>query len=396
MPTESAFLFAGLLFLAAALGYLFAWFGERDRDDEPRAAPVSRDYLKGLHYLVDEDADRALEVFARMAESDEDTLEIHFALGSLFRKRGEVDRAIRIHQNVMARPGLDRLQKGQAQLALAEDYLSAGLLDRAEKLYSQLRDYPEFRERALKRLLGILERTQDWEAAIKTHEELARLTDRRDEVGRLAHYYCELAEQALAAADWPRARQLLRKAAAARPRSVRSLLVRADLAREAGDWRDARKLYRRAADEAPWLISEILPRVARLYQDRDDADGFSRWLDRLLAAHPDAGDDVALAVIADEAVAVPEAMAQLSRFIAADPILAMLVDAASLAQRPADERTAALQRIRGALARLRARGVAYRCRNCGYGSLSLQWQCPGCRQWESLRPEFRLGPDAGG
>ena len=395
MPTESAFLFAGLLFLAAALGYLFAWFGERDRDDAA-PAPVSRDYLKGLHYLVDEDADRALEVFARMAESDEDALEIHFALGSLFRKCGEVDRAIRIHQNIMARPGLDRVHKGQAQLALAEDYLSAGLLDRAEKLFRQLREYPEFRERALKRLLGILERTRDWEEAIKIHEALSRLGNGRDEAGWLAHYYCELAEQALAAGDWPRVRSLLRKAAAVRPRSVRSLLVRADLARDAGEWREARKLYRRAAADAPWLISEILPRVARLYQSRDDGEGFTRWLQRLMDAHPDAGPEVALAVIADEAVAVPAAMGYLAAFIAADPILARLVDAEALERQPPEARAAALQRIRAALAGLRAGGVAYRCRNCGYGSLALQWQCPGCRQWESLRPEFRLGLGATG
>ena len=389
MPTEQAFLFAGLLFMAAALGYVFAWFGEKDRDDADKP-PVNRDYLKGVHFLLDEDADSALEVFARMAETDEDTLEIHFALGSLFRKRGEVDRAIRIHQNIMARPNLDRAQKGQAQIALAEDYLSAGLLDRAESLFSQLRENPELRSRALRRLLGILEQTRDWEAAIEVHDELARLEPGAENIGRLAHYYCELAEQAIAGKDLPRARAMLKKADGARPRTVRAMLVRADLARESGDWREAAKLCRRVADRQPGLITDIVPRVAAVYRARENEEAFGGWLQRLLDAQPDATAAVAMAVIADPLLQDPVALDALEEFVAADPILQQLVDVDHLRAREGEERLAALQHLRNSLRQVLSGAAAYRCQNCGYGSLALQWQCPGCRAWETVRPELQV------
>jgi len=122
MPTESTFLLAGLFFLAAALGYFFARFGDDEEStDEPApAGKLNADYIKGLNFLLNEKPDQALEVFMRMVEVDDETLETHFALGSLFRRRGEVDRAIRVHQNIIARPNLSEMHKEQALVSLAE------------------------------------------------------------------------------------------------------------------------------------------------------------------------------------------------------------------------------------------------------------------------------------
>ena len=388
MPTESAFLFAGLLFLAAALGYLFARFGETDQEP-PQALPVNRDYIKGLNFLLDEDADGALEVFARMAELDDDALEIHFALGSLFRRRGEVDRAIRIHQNIMARPGLDKDQKGQAQMALAEDYLSAGLLDRAESLYSKLRALPKFRARALRRLMRIYELTQDWQEAIEIHDELARLEPGGDHIGHVAHYYCELAEQAIAARDLPRARDLLKRADAIRPRIVRSALVRARLARQNGDWKEAVRLYRRVANEAPELISELVPDVAAIYREQDDTTGLGRWLKELLDKDGAATPAVARAVIADAGIQDPVALEAFVSYIETDPVLHELVDVTRL-HWPEGLDMDRLHRVRAALRQMLAGSAAWRCQVCGYASMSMLWQCPGCRSWESVHPEFSV------
>ena len=199
MPSESTFLLAGLLFLAAALGYVFARFGD-EQDEDEAADQLSSDYLKGLNYVLNEEPDRAVELFTKMAELDDEALETHFALGSLFRKRGEVDRAIRVHQNLMARPSLGQAHKEQAEDALAEDYLSAGLFDRAEALYRKLCDAAEFRIKARQQLLRIYEVTRDWDKAIEVQAELDRLQkgskNSRASPSQVAHYYCELAEQA--------------------------------------------------------------------------------------------------------------------------------------------------------------------------------------------------------
>lgn len=389
MPTESAFFFAGLLFIAAALGYVFAKFGDTDAEDD-RAPPVNSDYLKGLNFLLDEDADSALEVFARLAESDDDALETHFALGSLFRKRGETARAIRIHQNIMARPDLDQTQKGRAQFALAEDYLGAGLLDRAESLYSKLREVPEFKVRALRRLMRIFEQTQEWADAAVAHDELARVGGDTADVGHVAHYFCELATGAMAAHDLPKAREMLKRAEAARRKSVRSSLVHGDIARETGEWREAMRFYQRVAEEAPELLTEVVPRMAAVFGSRDDLEGFDEWLRNLQADHETAIAAIAMAVVARQDIDAPAGYLALERFVAGDKILRQLVDVEALSNATEDERRNALDRIRGALRQVIGQSAAYRCTQCGYSSLTMQWQCPGCRAWETVRPELRL------
>ena len=181
MPTEATFLLAGLFIIAAATGWAFARFSDLKRDEAP-PAPVSSDYLRGLNLVLNRQTDEALELFVRMAKVDEDTLETHFALGHLFRRRGEVDRAIRVHQNLLARPSLNEAQRHQALFSLAQDYLSAGLFDRAEKLFGELRSSSTRGEAALRNLVDIYVRQSDWSKAIEVHRALETLTLDREVV----------------------------------------------------------------------------------------------------------------------------------------------------------------------------------------------------------------------
>ena len=389
MPTESAFLLAGLLFIAAALGYLFARFGETENDTQS-GAPRGTDYLKGLNYVLDADSDRALEVFARLAESDADALETHFALGTLFRKRGEVDRAIRVHQNIMARPGLDRSNRAQAEYALAEDYMSAGLLDRAETLYMQLRESTDYRARALGRLMRIFELTREWDRAIEAHDELERYAPVNPQVGSVAHYYCELAEQALLVKDFARAREMLKRADASRHRTVRSTLIRADLARDTDQWREAVRLYRRVAEEAPELLREVLQRLGGGSRAEGEGENFSRFLRKLMEDDESAVAAIAMTAIIDPNMDEPAAFEALEQFIGADPALRELVGLESISQSEPAQRISQLDRLRGVLRRLVAGGPGYRCRNCGYASVIRHWQCPSCRNWETIQPVNRV------
>ena len=153
------------------------------------------DYLAGLNYVINEQPDRALEVFTRMVDVNTETVEIHFALGSLFRRRGEVDRAIRVHQGILDRPQLEPEQREQALLELAIDYLRAGLLDRSESLYLKLTESRPHRLAALRALIGIYEQQHDWQQAISVHRQL-RTAGGIVQASAIAHYHCELAEQA--------------------------------------------------------------------------------------------------------------------------------------------------------------------------------------------------------
>lgn len=393
MPTESAFLLAGLLFIAAALGYVFARFGDADEEDE-LPGQLSSDYLKGLNYVLNEEPDRAVELFTRMAELDDEALETHFALGSLFRKRGEVDRAIRVHQNLMARPSLNQGHKDQAEHALAEDYLSAGLFDRAETLFLKLSESAEYRVKALRRLVRIYEVTQEWERAIETQAELERAQKgaaRQASTGsQVAHYYCELAEQARGEQDIVRARAMLKQAQARREPTVRSLLARADLDADTGKHKDAARLYQKVVKQAPNLLVDVVRRLADTYGEMDDEQALSAYLRKLLDEDEQHIAAIAMATVRDPQIIDPVALEALMRFVASDATLSQLVGIERIERAPEEERRKMLDDVRQALRSILATKPAYHCTECGYSCLVLQWQCPGCRAWETVRPEVRI------
>src|SRR5215470_5650191 len=198
----------GFLALAFILVGLATYFLGR-RNGAARTVRLPRDYYEGLDHLINDRIDHAAEIFVRMAEADGDATEIQFALGSLFRRRGEVDRAIAIHTRLRDHGGSALHDK--AAFALAQDYLSAGLMDRAERLLEELAASREYRKVALDHLVRIYESQGDWANALKVFHELpqaAQLERRRV----AAHYLCEIAEQALVQGDTERARTLLRQA----------------------------------------------------------------------------------------------------------------------------------------------------------------------------------------
>lgn len=394
MPTESAFLLAGLLFIAAALGYVFAKFGESDDDDGEGSRQLSSDYLKGLNYVLNEQPDRAVELFTRMAELDDEALETHFALGSLFRKRGEVDRAIRVHQNLMARPGLSQAHKDQAEAALAEDYLSAGLFDRAERLFQKLCDSSEFRVRALQRLVRIYEITSEWSRAIEVRAELERaqkgLPGRPAAGAELAHYYCQIAEQARTRQDIEKAREMLKHADGCRERTVRSQLARADLDSDSGRARDALRGYRKVVKAAPYLVMDVLPRLVVAYRQLEDEPGLGVELRRLIESDEKHVASIAMAAIRYPDIDHPVVLDALLTFIATDPILSGLIGAGRIETAPEDDRAELLDEVRQALRAIVATRPGYHCSECGYACLTMQWQCPGCRAWETVKPEAQL------
>lgn len=389
MPTESAFLFAGLLFVAAALGYVFARFGD-DEDEQGQSQ-----YLRGFRYLIEEQPDRAVEAFTRAGDLDEETLETHFALGQLFRKRGEVERAIRVHRDLMDRRNLSPEQRDQAKFALAGDYLSAGLFDRAESLLTDLKDAPRHRVAALRQLIRLSELTCEWERAIELYGQLEKADRSAAQPGIIAHYYCELAELALRDRDLARAAEMLRKAEETGQETARVWLLRGALCEEGGDPRTAIRCYRRVVDKEPALLVEAIPRLWKACRAAGRLPEFTGMVREFLQQDRRAGRAVALASILEPSLHDPQAMECLWRFLSDDPTLTALIDAERLRQAPDTDRSQALERVRGALRAMAESGRSYVCLECGYRSMRLQWQCPGCHTWDTVRPQVRLTFDTG-
>jgi lipopolysaccharide biosynthesis regulator YciM len=387
MPTESTFLLAGLFLLLAAAGWAMGRFGERDEENPP--PPLNIDYLKGLNFLLNEQTDQALEHFLEMVRVDDKTIETHFALGSLFRRRGEVDRAIRIHQNIIARPDLAAEQRDQALYSLAKDYLHAGLLDRAESLFERLAKGSRYQVQALESLCRIYEQEKEWERAIDAAERLEVLGGRSLAL-QIAHYYCELAEAAASRKDYAAARAYVKKAQTGRPRTMRGALTRAHIAQETHDSKTALRLYNRIIDENTYLIAEALPEIVAIYTREDELADLERALKTLLQKHPEMSSLIAYTAIVNDIGGIPVIDDVVREYMLNEPTLAEFVDLQRLTDQPRDAEESVLAKIRKALSTLAAASPRYQCQECGFSSQRLLWQCPSCRNWETQRPASRV------
>jgi lipopolysaccharide biosynthesis regulator YciM len=327
---------------------------------------LPRDYYVGLDHLINDRFDHAVEIFARMAQADGDAAEIQFALGSLFRRRGEVDRAIAIHSRLREQGGSSLRDK--AAFALALDYLSAGLMDRAERLLEELSASREYRRVALDHLVRIYEAQGDWANALKIFHALPEAVQvERRRVA--AHYLCELAEQALVQGDPERAGTLLRQARTHQADLPRADVLTARITELAGDSAGALTLYLKALEQSPELALEIIPRVLRLWGNARGADALEEIAVRLRRNGSISSRQLAWLL----ATALPPQEVRRLPDIAGE--------AGSETESAADARS-----LGALLTRIGDTGGRYQCEDCGLLSVGWYWRCPKCRSWDSMRP----------
>ena len=364
-----------LLALAFIAIGVAAWFLGR-RVGAARTVRLPRDYYVGLDHLINDRFDHATEIFARMAEADDDAAEIQFALGSLFRRRGEVDRAIAVHSRLRDQGSAGLRDK--AAFALALDYLSAGLMDRAERLLEELAASREYRKTALDHLVRIYESQGDWANALKVFHELppaVQLERRRV----AAHYLCEIAEQALVQGDTERARTLLRQALTHHAELPRADILTARITERAGDPNGALLLYLKALEVSPGLALEIIPRVLILAKQVGQSDMLGELAQRLQRT----GQVSARQLVWLLATALPpqdvRRLPGITGELSAD--METAADAASLGT---------------LLTRIGDSGGRYQCDDCGLLSVGWYWRCPKCRSWDSMHPAvFKWAERAG-
>lgn len=377
-----------LLLVALAVGFLL---GRRDRrrPTEQRVAE-SNDYFEGLNHLLNERHDLAIDAFVTNMAVDKGSVDTHLALGSLVRRRGEVDQAIRIHQNLLARSALSAAHRRKTELELARDYLAAGLLDRAENLLLELADGSgEHRRTARELLLEIYQQEKEWAKAVAVGAELARGDQHVRE--RLAHYECELAEAHIAKRELRAARAALSRAGRYDADLARVPLLGAELEMAAGRYRDVCKALRKARQLEPELTAETLP----LYRAACEAlERPQQYLDYLfesveLAPSPRLVEEIArtMETDRDHQAAVRFRLEKLASAPTLEGFVNLL-ERLHAADAPLEvEEMAPLIEIGRAELDHQPR---YRCRHCGFGSRSLMWQCPSCRNWGVLKPAITV------
>ena len=363
--------------IAFVLGWIASRFDLRQLRAENRRAPKA--YFKGLNFLLNEQQDQAIDAFIEAVQNDPDTSELHFALGNLFRRRGEYDRAVRVHEHLLSRGDLSRVDRERAQHALALDFLKAGLLDRAEDALHRLEGTP-FEAQARLALLAIYERSRDWPPATAIARKMHD-ADQGDFSTRQAHYLCEQALAQIAQGDLPAARALLDQAIAAAPQAARARIELARLQRLMGQSDAVIATLKTLNAHNP----ASLPLAAQLMVEAALATNRAEEVKALLQAHYtqapslDVLESLVGIELADEA----------TRDTARQRYVQHLDKEASLVAATkwlADEKLAHEEfhpQIQKALEQATKPLTRYRCAACGFEARQHFWQCPGCQTWDS-------------
>ena len=375
-------------FVLVPLAALAGWVigrrgGERHSDNQ--VSKLSTTYFRGLNYLLNEQPDKAIELFLHVAELDKDTFETQVALGHLFRRRGEVDRAIRLHQGLVQRNDLSDAQRVQALLALGEDYMRSGLLDRAETVFSDLAKLDDRAPQALRHLIGIYQAERAWAQAIEKAGRYEAVTG--EPMGKLiAQFECELAERYRAAGDVAAARDAIVRAYAADSTSVRAGMLEGRLEFDAGNAAAAIRAYERAARHDSDYLPDILPTLLDCYARVGDPTGGRAFLTEMCEHYRGIAPVLALTRLVEAAEGVHAARDYLARQLKDRPSVrgeAALIDL-SLADGTDPDLT--LQDLKHVTEQLLVRNPSYRCNRCGFGARSHHWQCPSCKEWGSVKP----------
>ncbi len=373
-----------LLPLAAASGWLVARFEQKRRVRQSLDLPSA--YFKGLNFLLNEQPDKAIEVFIQVLEVNSETVETHLALGNLFRRRGEVERAIRIHQNLIARPMLDKEQRSQALLELAQDYHKAGLLDRAENLFLELAEIRAHSEQALRLLLHIYQQEKEWEKAISTVRKLARISGKNLN-NVIAHFYCELAEQDYARHNYSAARGRLKQALAADDKCVRASILFGDIDAQEGRHRDAIEHWQRIEEQDIHYLGEVAERIAEGFRKLGDEGGLYDYFRSALQRH----GGVSLALAFADVISSREGVEAAEKFIIGwlrrTPNVHGLHKLLELnLVKAKDSARNDLLMLKGIIEELRTQHLGYACGECGFKGKALHWLCPGCNHWNTIKP----------
>ena len=373
-----------------ALGWIAARIDIKHLLRESRALPLS--YFRGLNFLLNEQPDKAIESFIEVVKVDPQTIDLHFALGSLFRRQGEIDRAIRMHQNLLDRPDLPADKRQAAIFELAQDFHRAGLLDRAEELFTKLDGSP-FEHASLGFLISIYEQEKDWPKAIAVTRRMEAIA-KRPYFKEIAHYDCELAQAALVKTDFAAARGYIDQALAEYKACARATMLLGDLEAQQGNVPAAIDAWQRIESQNPAFLSLVAERLADAYRRQGSTAQALRVLKAYQQQYPslDLLNTVFTLTLAEEGPAAAGAL--IKDELARNPTLLgldRLLEAQLLAA-PA-ERRHDLELVKQLVGQHIKRLGMYKCDHCGFRARQYYWRCPGCGKWETYSPRRTETPD---
>ena len=379
-----------LLFLLLPIAAAYGWYmGDRNAKQKyiDQSNRLSREYVDGLNFLLSNQKDKAVDLFLDMLKEDEGTLEAHLTLGNLFRSRGEIDRAIRIHQALLESSSLTFEQRLLAVQQLGRDYMGAGLYDRAEEMFLQLINEEDFQQSALQQLIIIYQSTSEWINAINIATKLVKLGNEKYKI-YIAQFYCELASLAIANDDLDKAYNLLQKSSATDPNCARTSLMLGRILIVQNRTEEAIESLKQILQQDKAFIGEALPILNECYNKLDKQDEFQQFLQ--LCVDKDTGNvaELMLADLIEKQNGLDSAQNYMYQELLKHPNLKgfyRLMDyhVADAEQGKAKESLLLLRNMVGEQIKIVPN---YRCQKCGFTVNTIYWLCPACRSWSTIKP----------
>lgn len=378
-----------VLYLLLPVAAYSGWrIGRLKQPEAPvrKSQRFSSEYFTGLNFLLNEQPDKAVDVFIKMLEVDSETVETHLALGNLFRRRGEGDRAIRIHQNLIARPTLTKEQRAQALFELGKDYMRAGFFDRAENLFLELVDDKVHKVDALNHLLDIYQQEKDWEKAIITAKKIETNTGRR--MGTVsAQFCCELAEVAIEKGENKLALKTLKRALSNDKNCVRASLLLGSLEKANNNCKAAIKAFRQIEHQDPVFLSEVFDPLFECHQILNSLSDYESYLNRIQDKYHGVSVVLSLAEVTRLRHGEDEAAYKIIRALQKRPSVRGLDRLIELNLVGSDGAVREnLLILKDLTSKLLEDNSVYQCENCGFKAKTLHWKCPTCKTWSSIRP----------
>jgi lipopolysaccharide biosynthesis regulator YciM len=363
-----------------------------EKKNTRRLEKLNHSYFKGLNYLLNDDSERAIDVFIELAKSSTETFEPQLALGNLYRRKGEVDKAIKLHQALISKPNLPEKYRTKALLAMGKDYMSAGLLDRAEVLFTELVEIEAYTPEALYSLCEIYQQEQDWSEAIKSASRY-EVVSSRSMSNEVAHFYCELAELDIKQKNEKKANNHLSTALTSNDKCVRAKLILAREFQKNRKWKKAIATYHEAIQMDDVYVSEFMGEMSKCYKMAKSCNVFEDFLFEFIQNYQGITPVLILTEMIKNSKGVDAAVEFVQQQLLAKPSvrgLELLLKLNLEKNSSNKEDVTKFKVLENLVVKLLDKKPNHRCRKCGFGAKNLHWQCPSCKSWGSVKPIYGL------
>ena len=380
MFSDSILYLSSIFLLFALMGYLYIKFFDSENDDKK----INPDYLTGLKYLLNEESDKAINLFSNIIEIDDDTIQTHLALGVLFRRQGKIDKAIKLHENIISKPDLEENYYFQTLSELGENYYAAGIYDKAEEIFLKLKEVKAHKISSLEKLIKIYEYLCQWEQALKNLEELSIVDNENNLINSTSHYYCQLSQDSIDNNNLDKAESYLKKARENNPKSIRQMFLSSIIALKKNNLNSALDHYMKMTTETPVGHFILLPLLLKR-ANSEEKGIIDNKLIQMVSTNPEIEIYFSMLSVMRPEIKNKTLFKSFRKQILANTLINEILNQNNaISSHIIDDNL--IENIKSIINKKTMNEYKYNCTQCGYETISHSWQCPTCKNWEKSTP----------